>query len=44
MSEGEDDEMGDEEEEEGKTAVPTDDKNRKNKPELHGEIKSTKNL
>ncbi|KAL1022954.1 hypothetical protein UPYG_G00034670 [Umbra pygmaea] len=35
VSEGEDDELGEEEEEEGKTAVPTDDKNKKNKPELH---------
>uniref|UniRef100_A0A8B9HST8 MPN domain containing n=1 Tax=Astyanax mexicanus TaxID=7994 RepID=A0A8B9HST8_ASTMX len=34
-SEGEDDEMGDDEEEEGKTAVPAEEKNRKNKPEFH---------
>ncbi|KAI4905490.1 hypothetical protein NFI96_014291 [Prochilodus magdalenae] len=34
-SEGEDDEMGDDEEEEGKTAVPAEEKNRKSKTELH---------
>lgn len=35
-SEGEDDELGEDEEEEGKTAVLAEDKNRKSKPELHG--------
>ncbi|CAB1331413.1 unnamed protein product [Coregonus sp. 'balchen'] len=35
VSEVEDDEMRDEEEKEGKTPLPTDDKNRKNKLELH---------
>lgn len=36
ISEGEDDEMGDEDEEEGKTAVPMEDKIKKSKTELHG--------
>lgn len=36
ISEGEDDEMGDDDEEEGKTAMPVEDKNKKSKPELHG--------
>uniref|UniRef100_A0A8C1JN11 MPN domain-containing protein n=1 Tax=Cyprinus carpio TaxID=7962 RepID=A0A8C1JN11_CYPCA len=36
VSEGEDDEMGDDDEEEGKTAMPVEDKNKKSKPELHG--------
>uniref|UniRef100_A0AAR2LM26 MPN domain-containing protein n=1 Tax=Pygocentrus nattereri TaxID=42514 RepID=A0AAR2LM26_PYGNA len=35
-SEGEEDEMGEDEEEEGKTAVPAEEKNRKSKTELHG--------
>lgn len=38
-SEGEDDEMGDDEDEDGKTTIPTDERNRKSKPEFHGEQK-----
>lgn len=30
--------MGDDDEEEGKTAMPVEDKNKKSKPELHGMI------
>lgn len=41
ISEGEDDEMGDDDEEEGKTAMPVEDKNKKSKPELHGMMLST---
>ncbi|GAA6073555.1 MPN domain-containing protein, partial [Tachysurus ichikawai] len=36
-SEGEDDEMGDDEEDEGKATITTDERNRKSKPEFHGE-------
>ncbi|TRY95205.1 hypothetical protein DNTS_010016 [Danionella cerebrum] len=35
VREGEDDEMGEDEEEEGKTAIPMDEKNKKSKSELH---------
>lgn len=41
-SEGEDDEMLDDEEDEGKTTIP-DERNRKSRPELHGEQTSVMN-
>lgn len=41
ISEGEDDEMGDDDEEEGKPTMPLEDKNKKSKSELHGMISFT---